>query len=494
MIWSSCRKDFDFAPSTGNLEFSKDTLFLDTIFTNFSSSTYSLKVYNKSNNDISIPTLRLGLGESSSYRLNIDGIPGKVFEDVELLANDSLYIFIETTFNTNEQPVPENQFLYTDAIEFDTGSNEQKVELITLIQDATLIFPNRDANKVIETLTLNINGEPVETEFQGRELLPEELTFTNKKPYIIYGFATVPTGENSGIIVSNNASIQVNGEFSEDQDALDNEVIFESDRLESSFSDTPGQWDTIWLLDGSINNTFNYTTIKNATIGILCDGNPDDVNDKLTITNSKIYNSSNFGILGRNTSIAAENLVINNTGQSAFAGTSGGKYNFTHSTLTNYWTNSIRQLPTILLRTFPLDTDEDNTTEDLVEANFNNCIIYGNNNSEIEIENIEDDVALFNFKFTNCLIRFNNINNSTDTNYDITDIDHYENNIFNEDPNFKDTSINDLIIGEESAAINKGLAIYATQVSTDILNVDRTMSPDLGAYQHIIFPEEEEEE
>lgn len=58
-LWSSCRKDFEFSPSTGNLEFSKDTIYLDTIFTNISSSTYNLKVYNKSDNDISIPTLGL---------------------------------------------------------------------------------------------------------------------------------------------------------------------------------------------------------------------------------------------------------------------------------------------------------------------------------------------------------------------------------------------------------------------------------------------------
>ena len=50
-----------------------------------------------------------------------------------------------------------------------------------------------------------------------------------------------------------------------------------------------------------------------------------------------------------------------------------------------------------------------------------------------------------------------------------------------------------LIIGEESAAINNGLSTFATQVPTDILNIDRTNTPDIGAYQHIIFDEEEEQ-
>jgi hypothetical protein len=85
-LWSSCRKDFEFTPSTGALEFSKDTIYLDTVFTNIGSSTYNLKVYNRSSEDIVIPSLKLSLGESSNYRLNVDGMPGKVFENIQIQA------------------------------------------------------------------------------------------------------------------------------------------------------------------------------------------------------------------------------------------------------------------------------------------------------------------------------------------------------------------------------------------------------------------------
>ena len=504
IFWSSCRKDFEFSPSTGNLEFSKDTIYLDTVFSNIGSSSYNLKVYNRSDNDIVIPTVKLSLGEASNYRLNVDGLAGKQFENVELLAKDSLFIFVETTIDINNFLNTNGTFLYTDKIEFDTSNNLQTVELVTLVEDAIFIYPSRDANKIIETLTLNVGGELVETELQGRELLPNELNFTNDKPYVIYGFAAVPNGETltieagarihfhseSGIIITEGATLQVNGSFSNDQQLLENEVIFEGDRLEPNFAETPGQWGTIWLIDGSINNTINYATIKNGTVGILCDGNPNEANNKLTITNSQIYNSSSFGVLGRNTSIAGENLVINNAGQSSFAGTFGGKYNFTHSTIVNYWNNGFRQLPAVLLNNFVLDEDNNATITDLAEANFNNCIIYGNDNPEIILDEIEDDAVVFNFKFTNCLIRFqDNNNNFTGPNYDFNDITKYEGNLFNKDPNFLDTDLNKLIIGDESAAINQGLSDFATQVPFDILNVNRTASPDLGAYQHITFPE-----
>ena len=158
--------------------------------------------------------------------------------------------------------------------------------------------------------------------------------------------------EDSGLIVNEDASLHINGELSTDQEILENEVILEGDRLEPDFSETPGQWGTIWLLGGSTDNIINHTTIKNASVGILCDGNPDGAADKLTITNSQIYNSSNYGILGRNTSIKGENIVINNSGLASFAGTLGGKYNFTHCTIANYWDGSFRQFPSVLLNNF----------------------------------------------------------------------------------------------------------------------------------------------
>jgi len=82
-------------------------VYLDTVFSNIGSSTYTLKVYNRSNKDIKIPTIKLGKSDSK-YRMMVDGMTGvdednngvgdgRIFNNVELLAKDSLYIFIETT-------------------------------------------------------------------------------------------------------------------------------------------------------------------------------------------------------------------------------------------------------------------------------------------------------------------------------------------------------------------------------------------------------------
>jgi len=509
VLWSSCRNDFEFSPSSGNLEFARDTVYLDTVFTNIGSSTYNLKVYNRSDDDIVIPTIQLENGVNSFYRMNVDGLTGdvgtpqegKFFEDIELLAKDSLFIFIETTIDIETLPNLDNQFLYTDRILFDSGADQQDVDLVTLVKDAVFIFPARDATSgIIETLTFDVDGDgtPDETTLQGRFLEDAELTFTNEKPYVIYGYAGVDTGKtltmeagtrvhfhnDSGILVTDGGTLTINGAISADPEALENEVILEGDRLEPLFENVPGQWGTIWLFNGSENNTINYATIKNATIGVLSEGNQNATNDKLTITNSQIYNSSGFGILGRATSITAENVVINNCGQSSFAGTVGGKYNFTHCTIANYWNNSFRQFPALLINDFVLDENGLPVTNDLVEANFNNCIVYGNDNPEFILES---EGAVFNFKFTNCLLRFDNDNLEDTANYMFGDMTFYDGNIFNQDPNFEDRFENLMRIGEDSAANGIGNTTFATQVPFDILNVSRTASPDAGAYESIVL-------
>jgi hypothetical protein len=512
-FWSSCRKDFEFDLSSGNLEFSKDTVYLDTVFSNIGSSTYNLKVYNNSDNDIVIPTVRLSQGQNSMYRLNVDGmtgsgtISGKEFENVEILAKDSMYIFIETTIDIQQLVSSETQFLYTDAIEFDSGSNLQKVELVTLVKDAVFIYPQRFLNSegqyITETLTFDVDGDGMddETTIEGRFLDDTELTFTNEKPYVIYGYAAVDDGKtlnieagarvhfhaNSGLLVTSGGSINAQGTLSTDDELMEGEIIFEGDRLEPAFSDVPGQWQTLWLFNGSTNNTFNHVTIKNSTVGILSEGNPDDAS-KLNITNTQIYNSSNFGILGRATSINAENLVINNCGQSSFAGTFGGRYNVVHSTLANYWSNSFRQFPSVLLNNYIVDEDNTTFTNPLEEANFTNTIIYGNDNPEMLLDKDDDDT--FNFKFTNCLIRFVDSNNNfTGDEYDFDNAALYENVLFNEDPEFLDPFSNKLQIPIGSPA--DGFGIVAGNLFSDIIGTMRSTPSDLGAYESIEFEEED---
>jgi hypothetical protein len=512
----SCRKDFDTVPSTGKLEFSKKTVYLDTVFTNIGSSTYMLKVYNRSSDDITIPSIALAKGNASRYRLMVDGKTGvdidnngvgngKIFQNVEVLANDSLFVYIETTVNIAEANTTD--MLYTDEILFDSGAYQQKVNLVTLIQDAIFLYPERypDGNNgyVYEGLQL-VDSDPT-SKIYGFELNENdpingnELHFTKTKPYVIYGYAGVPATKTliidkgarihfhdlSGIFVKKGGSIQINGEISTDMKKLENEVIFEGDRLEPDFAEVAGQWGIIYLAPGSTNNIINHATIKNATVGIFV-----DIQDATTTTtqikNTQIYNTSNYGIVARNGKINGENIVINKAGKSSLACIYGGSYDFIHCTFANYWQGSTRQTPTVYLdNTYK----QDNTLfiTNLVKANFTNCIIYGPNNIEIGLNN--DNSASFNFNIKNTLIKFNDVNNLfTSSLYDFVKKPNTFNNIIGNgdnanDPRFKEASKNNLRIKFDSPAKAKGDPVFT--IAQDADGKTRTSPPDLGAYEHL---------
>ncbi|MEL4455822.1 hypothetical protein [Lutimonas vermicola] len=492
----SCDDDiFETTPSTGQLTFSKDTVFLDTVFTNISSSTRTFKVYNKSSNHISIPSVRLSRGEQSFYRLNVNGEPGKSFENIGILPRDSIYIFVEATIDFEKVNDP----LYVDEVIFDQGSNEQGVKLVTLVQDAYFLFPQRDAQGIKEKIVLGIDNQGEEITVEGF-YLEGNTTWTSEKPYVIYGYVGVNKGneltiekgahiyfhENSGLLVEKNGTLKING-------TLDDKVIFEGDRLEPFYENIAGQWGTIWLRAGSKDHMINHAIIKNNIIGVLMDSVSGSNDPTLRIQNTEIYNTSNFGLFGRATHISGSNLVIGNNGQSSIACTLGGTYDFTHATFANFWSGGIREFPAVLVNNFQISTEADGSESiifnDLLAANFTNCIIEGNQNIEFLMQ--ENEQAGFEFNFANNLLRFTDPGGNFSNNplYDFEDVSRYQNNILNGEADFKDVNENQLFIGAASDVISNANVPAAQKVPFDILGVNRVTSPDMGAYQHIIFEE-----
>lgn len=504
---TSCRNDFEFEPSQGGLEFSKDTVYLDTVFTNIGSSTYTLKVYNRSNKNISIPSIRLGKGLDSKYRMTVDGIVGnnRIFENVEMLAKDSMYIFIEVTADV--AAANPTDFLYTDQILFGNGSTEQKVELVTLIQDAYFLYPQRFDDGTYENI--NIGDSPVRGFIldENDPINGNEYIWNNTKPYVIYGYAAVPANKTlvveagarihfhaeSVLIIGDQGSIKVNGLPSTNpENPLENHVIFQGDRLEPLYEDVPGQWGTIWLTQGSKNNEFTNCVIKNGVVGLLIEGNTGLSNPEadVKLKNVQIYDHSNYGILARNAHIKGENVVINSAGQIALACSYGGKYNFNHSTFNNNWSSS-RQV-SVYLNNFIEGASPE--VQPMEEATFTNCIIYGSNQIQMLIDKV--DHPIFNYKFDHCLIKFNNVNNvysdnplyqfSTDTVHYVNCIIATNNSVAN--PRFLNIAKNKLNIGDDSAAKGQANALFST--FPDILNNPRNPPLDIGAYNSTIFEED----
>lgn len=489
----SCRKDFDFEPSQGNLEFSKDTVYLDTVFTNIGTSTYTLKVYNRSNANVQIPSIRLAEGEASSYRLMVDGMSGKVFQDVELLAKDSMYVFIEATIDYEKYKNSKTSFLYTDKLIFQSQNKTQNIEIVTLVRDAHFLYPKKNSDGIAETLPVG------DEEISGFYLSENDAVFGNSlhwtadKPYVVYGYAGVPKNKeltidagaeiffhrNSGIIVAENAHIKAIG-------TLDKPIHFQGNRLEYSYRYTPGQWGTIWLTPDS-NGVFENVTIQNPTIGLFVNKNKGVLN----LHNTQIYNASQYGILARTATITGDNVVVGSAGSASLACTLGGTYRFIHSTFVNLWNTP---------DTTSVWIDNGKGEEDfrLHEAFFANCILYSQTSESLLLNPATQEIADFPMVFDTNFIKFYDGNNRLTGQFPYTfdDGDSFKNNFIQRrnstfNPLFLSPSKNQFQLTAETVEL-LGIAnpFYSQQSPTDILGKARINQPDLGAYQHIMQEKE----
>ena len=120
------------------LEFSADTVMFDTVFTTITSSTRSFTVHNTSGAAVKVDIALAG-GKHSYYSINVDGVPGTEFRNVEIPPHDSLFVFVKVNINPTDQNLP---YLVTDSVMFYQKDIAQSVQLVAFGQDAHFIIPD----------------------------------------------------------------------------------------------------------------------------------------------------------------------------------------------------------------------------------------------------------------------------------------------------------------------------------------------------------------
>lgn len=447
------------------LDFSTDSVLFDTVFTSLGSATQQLMVYNPSREKAIISDIVLAGGQQSPFRINIDGEPVLNKKNVELAGSDSLYIFAKVTIDpTNAN----NPFVVEDSLLFQINGNDQVVHLVAWGQNAHYIVADH-----------YVSGYP------PYKIVADSLqttNWTNDKPYVIYGYAVVNSygklniepgtriyfHKNSGLWIYANGQLTAQG-------TIDNPITFQGDRLESSFSDLPGQWDRIWIMEGKANqnNTIENAIIKNGFIGIQAESFFHKNENKLTLKNVLIENMTGAGIYSKNYTIEGQNLVVANCGNYCLELTDGGDYNFIQSTIANYWPYSIRNNPAVLLTNYVLDSSNQPVPNN-ISFSLGNSIIYGYNENEFETQMVAGADSVYFLDY--CLIKTNrNTQNSALFNQIIN----------NKDPLFKDVQTMDFRLDTLSPAIGKGSPSIGAAAPYDILGNPRGTTPDLGAYQFV---------
>jgi hypothetical protein len=472
-IISSCKKDkfFDEDPST-KLTISSEEILFDTVFSTIGSTTKMFYVKNPSKNKLRITSAYLAGGQSSNYRINIDGVSSQAISNIDIEPNDSIFVFVKVTVNPQLSNTP---MVVRDSVMFEVNGNRQRVMLTAWGQDAHYIV----ADKSLGSLKYKI----VAAESQN-------ITWANDKPYLIYGYAVIDSTaqlnidpgcrihfyNGSGMWVYKGGCLKVNGTKTDS-------VVFQGSRLESAYKNVPGQWDRIWINEGSVDNEINYAVIKNGFIGIQTETMNSSMGNQLKISNTVVANMSGMGIFSKFYKIIAGNCLVYNCGSYAICLTTGGNYDFRHCTVGNYWDLSSRTTSSLVLSNYYEDAYSGTVySGDLTNAYFGNCIIYGSVDEEITLANRTDVGAQFNYKFENCLLK---------TQYTNSTAANYVSCVANADPLFADSKnfIYTLLAG--SAAINLGNPNIVTtsllNISTDLKGNDRTgtLTPDACCYQYI---------
>ena len=457
---------------SATLHFSNDTIIFDTAFHSIGTPTQTLTIYNRNNFTV-LTDISLNLINGGSFRMNVDGVAGNNHNGIEIPAKDSIFIFLEVTPNLNNSS---NDFLLTSNIEFTTGTKKQDVKLVSPGRNANFHLPH---DNIFPTDDGEVN--------YGYYSIKDDEIWTNDLPHVVYGYVviepnatlTIKEGtqiyfhNNSGMFVGNPLLIGENGVPPTNNGtliidgSLGNEVIIRSDRLDSWYENTPGQWNGIHFVQGSVENEIDYAIISNGTTAIRVDSFVD--NQTVTINNTIIENMSSIGILGQGANIEASNTIISKCGQYTVACNIGGTYNFTHCTFANYWDYNHRNTPSILLNNYYEGADGNIYIRNLDAANFTNCIIDGSLSTEVSFQ--EEELGEFNYTFDHSLIKL-------DPTID-TDNEHYINSIINQSPKFVDAYENDFHINENSPAIDAGNPL----ISLDDIEDNSRIIPDIGAYE-----------
>jgi hypothetical protein len=255
------------------------------------------------------------------------------------------------------------------------------------------------------------------------------------------------------------------------QGNLEHPVRFLGDRLDPFYRDLPGQWDGIYLEQGSQNNEINYAVIKNANFGISVDSSYNIAIPTLKLDNTIIQNMIYEDLYAYATNVQSTNCVFGDCGRQALAIEFGGSYDFRQLTIGNYWSSSVRLDSALYISNFIYGDLGRKITNPLINAYFGNIILYGSNADELSLA--KDPSADFNFLFENCLLH---------TNKNTSDPTHFSACLINKDPGFVNTETSDYRIDSISPAIKQGKELG---ILFDILGKVRGNPPDIGAYQYV---------
>lgn len=431
------------------LSFSTDTLDFDTVFTDLGTPTARLLVFNRASKAVNISSIRMR-SDDGIFSINVDGVSGKEFENVEIRANDLIYVFVECLIDATEASRP-----------FEVKGN---LDFVT--------------NGVSQTVVLQAFGQNV-TRLKG-VTINEDVTFTSDRPYVVFDTlrvakdAVLTLEPGTRLLFHDKGFLQVDGTLLA-LGSLGNPVSLRGDRLDNVLPDTgyeilSGQWQGVRFGEDSFGNRMEYVEMQSSVTGVVVDSCGVSDRSRLVLVNSWLHNAEVNVLKSSHSKVDAYGCCFSDAGE-AVVSLAGGSHEFVQCTMANNYLFAISP-ESILTLSHLFEEDAERNEAPLMKARFANSIIYGMVSPLTPGDLAKSDVYMLNVLL--------GVNGSDD--------EHFISCLWDVDPMFETVRSEYLFnyrLKEDSPAIGAGNPEYVTDIdAVDMDGVNRLAGgdPALGAY------------
>lgn len=443
-ILAGCIEDgIDTSPSA-QPEFSVDTLFMGTVFTDQPTPTSRFIVYNRHDKIISISRIAMS-GGNSVFRLNVDGFSGESFQNIEIRPNDSIYVFVEATLRPNGTP-----------------------ELTEI--NETLDFTT---NGVTRSVVIHADGQDV-TRLRG-VVIDSDTRFEADYPYQIFDSLVVSRGATltlaPGTILHfhDKAYCRIEGTLVS-EGTSEKPVNMCGDRTDNvvgqiSFDLMASQWQGLEFSPESRGNRLSHTIVRNTVSGVLVDSL-----SQVSFLNCRLRNSAGYTLKARYADLHLVGTELAEAADGVLSLT-GGKVVANHCTIANYYLFAALRGASVQFDHYDSETDNGSGMP-LLKADFTNTIIYGNG-TDLSVS----DFSGTEVRLRNCMLKSSGI-----------DDDNFISCLWDTDPLYctvrSDYYFDYRLLPESPAIGTADPALTLPEAVKDFYGIDRlAAAPNIGAYQ-----------
>lgn len=350
IVAQSCIEDGYTTSASSQPAFSADTLDMGTYFTGQLTPTARFVVHNRHDKVLNISNVTLREGDAGAFSVNVDGLAGTQFANVEIRPNDSIYVFVKATLPVNSSP----------------ELTEVKGHLDFL------------TNGVTSTVVLRAAGQDVERR-SAVEITADE-RWGAQYPYQIFDSLVVREGAtlrlDPGVRLHfhDGAYLRVYGSLVTEgtPEAL---VEMTGDRTDNvvgdiSFDLMASQWQGLHFAPQSRGNRLSHTVVRNTVEGVMADSL-----SAVEMVNCRLRNSAGMALTTRHASVRLIGCEIADASYGAML-MHGGEVTANHCTFANYYLFTAPRGAIVQFGHYNAESD-DGSGMPYLKADISNSIAYG---------------------------------------------------------------------------------------------------------------------